>query len=48
MNLVCAILIIEEIKAFVDEIIDLPGSIGTEIMDRLIDEFYQIPELNGK
>ena len=48
MNLVCTILIIEEIKAFVDEIIDLPGSIGTEIMDRLIDEFYQIPELNGK
>lgn len=46
ITLVCSILILEEIKAFVDEIIDLPGDIGTEIMDRLTNEFIQIPELN--
>lgn len=41
MDKVVAVLVIEEMDFFVDEIIDLPGSIGTEIMDRLTDELKQ-------
>lgn len=41
MELVIAVLILEELVAFADEICDLPGSMGTEIMDRLTDELRQ-------
>lgn len=41
MNLVIAILVLEELVAFTDEICDLPRGIGTEIMDRLTDELKQ-------
>lgn len=41
MAIVISILVLEELKFFVDEIIDLPGAIGTEIMDRLTDELKQ-------
>lgn len=41
MDKVVAVLVIEEMDFFVDEIIDLPGNIGTEIMDRLTDELKQ-------
>jgi len=41
MDVVIAILILEEFVAFTDEICDLPRSMGTEIMDRLTDELKQ-------
>ena len=41
MDVVISILILEEMVAFTDEICDLPGSMGTEIMDRLTDELKQ-------
>lgn len=41
IDFVIAVLILEELVAFTDEICDLPGSMGTEIMDRLTDELKQ-------
>lgn len=41
MDFVIAVLILEELVAFTDEICDLPRSMGTEIMDRLTDELKQ-------
>ena len=41
MDFVIAVLILEELVAFIDEICDLPGSMGTEIMDRFTDELKQ-------
>ena len=41
MDFVIVVLILEELVAFTDEICDLPGSMGTEIMDRLTDELKQ-------
>lgn len=41
MDVVIAVLVLEELVAFTDEICDLPGSMGTEIMDRLTDELKQ-------
>lgn len=41
MDLVIAVLVLEELVAFTDEICDLPGAMGTEIMDRLTDELKQ-------
>ena len=41
MDLVIAVLVLEELVAFADEICDLPGAMGTEIMDRLTDELKQ-------
>lgn len=41
MDLVIAVLVLEELVAFTDEICDLPGSMGTEIMDRITDELKQ-------
>ena len=41
MELVIAVVILEELVAFTDEICDLPVSMGTEIMDRLTDELKQ-------
>lgn len=38
MDLVIAVLVLEELVAFTDEICDLPGAMGTEIMDRITDE----------
>ena len=38
MTHIISILVLEEIAFFVDEICDLPGAMGTEIMDRLTDE----------
>jgi hypothetical protein len=41
MTYVVSVLVLEELDFFVDEIMDLPGSMGTEIMDRLTDELKQ-------
>lgn len=41
MDVVVAVLVLEELVAFTDEICDLPGSMGTEIMDRLTEELKQ-------
>ena len=41
MTYVIAVLVLEELDFFVNEILDLPGSMGTEIMDRLTDELKQ-------
>jgi len=38
MTGIIAVLVLEEMAFFVDEIVDLPGTMGTEIMDRLTDE----------
>lgn len=38
MDVVIATLVLEEIVAFIDEICDLPGQMGTEILDRLTEE----------
>ena len=38
MLVVASILILEELVFFIDEILDLPGSMGSEIMDRLTSE----------
>lgn len=41
MDEVMAILVLEELVAFAEEICELPGVIGIEIMDRLTDELAQ-------
>lgn len=41
MDAVASVLVLEELKFFVEEICDLPGSMGTEIMYRLTDELEQ-------
>lgn len=41
MTAVISVMVLEELQAFVDEICDLPGAMGTEIMDRLTDELKQ-------
>lgn len=41
MDEVISILVMEELVAFAEEICELPGSIGVEIMDRLTDELQQ-------
>lgn len=41
MTAVMSVMVLEELQAFVDEICDLPGAMGTEIMDRLTDELKQ-------
>ena len=41
MDEVMAVLVLEELVSFIDEIRDLPGRIGAEIMSRLTDELKQ-------
>lgn len=41
MTHIISVLVLEELEFFVDEIMDLPGSMGAEIMDRLTDELKQ-------
>ena len=41
MTNIIAILVLEEMEFFVDEIIDLPGMMGVEIMDRITNELKQ-------
>lgn len=41
MTNVIAVLVLEEMEFFVDEIIDLPETMGVEIMDRLTDELKE-------
>lgn len=43
MNLVSAILILEELTFFLDEIIDLPGDMGAEIIERFE---YEVDNIN--
>ena len=42
MNLVAAILILEEMGFFLDEIVDLPNDMGSEIIERFEHEIDQI------
>lgn len=42
MNLVAAILILEEMGFFLDEIVDLPNEMGSEIIERFEHEIDQI------
>lgn len=42
INLVAAILVLEEMEFFLDEIVDLPGNMGTEIIERFEHEIDQI------
>ena len=41
MEIVVAVLVLEELVAFTDEICELPGTMGSEIMDRLTEELKQ-------
>jgi len=41
MTHLISILVLEELEFFVEEILDLPGTMGAEIMDRLTDELKQ-------
>lgn len=45
MNLVSAILILEELGFFLDEILDLPGEMGAEIIERFE---YEVDNINWK
>ena len=41
IEVVIAVLVLEELVAFTDEICELPGTMGSEIMDRLTEELKQ-------
>lgn len=45
MNLVAAILILEEMGFFLEEIVDLPGTMGSEIIERFE---YEVDRINWK